>query len=138
MALMVVPFVSLPDVASRLAWFAMNVACIAGMVRSAWLLAGGSTWPAIGPAKTRELFIAPIGIICSASYILNALAHQQIDLMIDFLAVAGCLLLVRGDRVVGAVLIGLAAAFKGPPLLFAAYLTATIILGDPPSCGHCL
>jgi hypothetical protein len=122
MAMMVVPFVSLPDVASRLAWFAINVACIAGMVRSAWLLASGATLPATGPARKRELFIAAIGIICSAPYILNALAHQQIDLMIDFLIVAGCLLLVRGDGVVGAVLIGLAVAFKGPPLLFAAYL----------------
>jgi hypothetical protein len=121
-ALLVVPFVSLPDVASRLAWFAINVGCIAGMMQSAWLLAGGSTLPAIGPAKKRESFIAAIGIICSATYVLNALAHQQIDLVIDFLVVGGCLLLVRGERVVGAVLIGLAAAFKGPPLLFAAYL----------------
>ena len=58
-ALLVVPFVPLPDVASRLAWFAINVACIAGMMQSAWLLSGGSTLPAIGPAKNRKTNIKP-------------------------------------------------------------------------------
>jgi hypothetical protein len=60
--------------------------------------------------------------LCCAPFILNALAHQQVDIIIAFLAVAGCLQLARGENTVGAVLIGLAAACKGPPLLFAPYL----------------
>lgn len=42
--------------------------------------------------------------------------------MIDALVISGCLFLTRGRNIGGAVLIGLAAACKGPPLLFAPYL----------------
>jgi hypothetical protein len=47
---------------------------------------------------------------------------MQVDVFIDCFLVCGCLLLARGQSLGGAALIGLAAAFKGPPLLFAAYL----------------
>ena len=122
MALVTVPFTPLPDAVSRLAWYAINIACIVGMLRSSWLLARGGKLQPIGVENRREWVVAGIGIACTASYVLNTLAHQQIDLIIDFLLIAGCLLLVRGGTIGGAVLIGLGAACKGPPLLFAPYL----------------
>ncbi|MGP0075521.1 MAG: glycosyltransferase family 87 protein [Bryobacteraceae bacterium] len=122
MAFMIIPFGSFSELAARLGWFAINVVCIVGLVRSAWLLAGGSTLQSISAETRRDWAVASAGAVCSAPYILNALAHQQLDVIVGFLAVAGCLLLVRGRIISGAVLIGLAAACKGPPLLFVAYL----------------
>ena len=122
MALMIIPFGPLPELAARLGWFAINIACIVGLVRSAWLLAGGPTLQSITSETKRDWAAAGVGIACSAPYVLNALAHQQVDVIIAYLAVAGCHRLVRGRNFSGAAMIGLAAAFKGPPLLFAAYL----------------
>jgi hypothetical protein len=122
MALMSIPFVPLSELAARLGWFGLNIACIVGLVRSAWLLAGGSMLNPITTQNRRNWAVAGLGILCCAPFILNALAHQQVDIIIAFLAVAGCLQLARGQDTVGAVLIGLAAACKGPPLLFAPYL----------------
>jgi hypothetical protein len=122
MGLLLVPFVPLPDLASRLVYFAANVAGIVGLLRAAWQVSGGRKLSPVGPDTRREWSIAALGVIAGGPFILSALAHTQVDVFIDFFAVAGCLLLLRGRTLGGAALIGLAAAFKGPPLLFAAYL----------------
>jgi glycosyl transferase family 87 len=122
MALLFTPFVPLPQLAARLIYVAISIACIVGLARSAWIVSGGQTLPPISRPIAAEWKIALTGALCAAPYILNALAHMQVDVMIDCLVAVGCLLLIRGQGVAGAVLIGIAAAFKGPPLLFAAYL----------------
>jgi hypothetical protein len=111
------PFSSWSERAARMGWFALNIASIVGLARAAWLCAGGlMAW------KTRrDGKVAALGAICVSPYILNALAHQQVDVFISFLIVTGCLACLRGRSLSGAVLIGLAAACKGPPLLFAGY-----------------
>ncbi len=147
MALAALPFAWLPELVSRLAYYLVNVLCVVAMTRSAWSLSGGGALPPLGaralstkPSSAKafgantlsadtfsantwsEWAIFGVGILCSASYILNDLAHQQVDVMIDAGVVAGSFLLLRGNRIGGSVLIGLAAACKGPPLLFAPYL----------------
>ena len=69
----------------------------------------------------RERWVFVAGIACCAPYLLNAQAHQQVDI-IAALMVAGCLELTRGRDFVGALLLGLSAAIKGPPLMFIGYL----------------
>jgi hypothetical protein len=122
MALLFVPFVPVPELASRLLYLAINIACIAGLVRAAWVMSGGAALNPVISENRSEWAIAGIGLACSAPFAFNALAHMQVDLFIDALVATGCLLLLRGQKISGPVLIGLAAAFKGPPLLFAAYL----------------
>ena len=63
-----------------------------------------------------------LGALGCAPYWLNTLAHQQTDLVIAALLTAGCFVMTRDRIISGAILIGLAAALKGPPLLFVGYL----------------
>jgi Glycosyltransferase family 87 len=121
-ALLAVPFVSLPSFVARLAWYLINVASLVGLLRSAWWLAGGPKLGAVATTGSRDWLALGLGLACSAPYMLNALAHQQTDVLIAYLVMAGCVRLARLDNVAGAILLGLAAACKGPPLLFAAYL----------------
>lgn len=122
MALATIPFVALPEPAARLGWYALSIASIIGIVRWSWAATGGGALPELPGRLSREWQIAAVGVLLAAPFALNTLAHQQVDLMIDVLVVAGCWLLLRGHNLAAAVLIGLAAACKGPPLLFAAYL----------------
>ena len=73
-------------------------------------------------AVVRERWVFVAGIACCAPFLLSAQAHQQVDIVIAALLVAGCLELTRGRDFAGALLIGLCAAVKGPPLLFIGYL----------------
>ena len=47
-------------------------------------------------AVVRERWVFVAGIACCAPYLLNAQAHQQVDIIIAALMVAGCLELTRG------------------------------------------
>ena len=105
MALLFTPFVPLPQLAARLIYVAISIACIVGLARSAWIVSGGQTLPPISRPIAAEWKIALTGALCAAPYILNALAHMQVDVMIDCLVAVGCLLLIRGQGVAGAVLI---------------------------------
>jgi hypothetical protein len=124
MAFATVPFVPLAEPVARLGWYVVSILSIVGMVRWSWRAAGGSALPPLQGRLSRDWQIAAIGVLIAAPFALNTLAHQQVDLMIDALIAAGCLLLLRGHHVIAAVLIGLASACKGPPLLFALYLLA--------------
>jgi len=120
-ALLAVPFTPLPDRLASLAFFLVNFACIVGLIRAAWELATGRSIDRSDSSDWRQIAVFALGLSYSGTFVLNALAHQQTDCIIAFLVMAGCLRCVRGGAVSGAILIGLAAAFKGPPLLFAAY-----------------
>lgn len=121
-AFLAVPFTLLPSSASRLGLYAASVLSIVGLVRAAWELATGRTIDQFDAADRRAWAVLGLGLLASGPYLLNAVAHQQTDCIIAFLVVAGCAGILRGREASGAILIGLAAAFKGPPLLFAAYL----------------
>jgi hypothetical protein len=121
-ALLAVPFVALPTLAVRLVWYGVNVAALGVLLYSAWCLAAGPRFRGAGSVPSRDWYALALGALGCAPYWLNTLAHQQTDLVIAALLTAGCFVMIRDRIISGAVLIGLAAAFKGPPLLFVGYL----------------
>ncbi len=119
--LLAVPFVSLGDVARRVLWFALNVVAMAATLRLTWRLAGG------GPlgrdtARKGDRLAACLGLLAGLPFLLNSLVHQQTDVILVALVLAGVALIVRRAPAAGAVPLGLAAAIKATPLLFAPYL----------------
>ena len=89
--------------------------------RLAWKLSGGKplnrgrwTWP--------EVIICTLGLIAGMRYIQGVFGHQQSDIVIDALLLAGCYAWTRRGDFLAATAWAFAAAFKGPPLLMAVYL----------------
>jgi hypothetical protein len=122
MAFWAIPFTALPPLGSRLAFYLLNITCFAVMVRSAWTLAGGRRFPSLAERPTREHLVAALGLCCGLPFALDALAHQQTDLVIGCCVLAGCLALSRGRDLTAATGFGLAAACKCTALLWAPYL----------------
>lgn len=120
-AMFAVPAVGLPRWASRLGWYAANVACLAWLLRSSWLLAGGGRLDGADTDR-REHVACWLGLLAGLPFLLNAVSHQQTDVVLAALAVGGCERLARGRGFLAATLWGLAAAMKCTPLLFAPYL----------------
>lgn len=121
LALIAVPFTVLPPLLSRLVWYAINALCAVVLVRAAWQLAGGASFAAAEWAR-REWAAAVLGMLCAGTYMLNTFAHQQTDLLIAALMLAGAVGLVRGHDPGAGALLGLAAACKATPLLWVPYL----------------
>jgi hypothetical protein len=115
------PFCPLPAPLSRAAWFAVNVACTFALARWSWRLAGGPPLEA-GSAPAQEHRAAVLGVLCGIPYIENCFAHMQTDVVMGAILVGGCLLLARGRDMLAASCLGVAAAIKCTPLLFAPYL----------------
>lgn len=121
MAFAALPFLCLKSPWVRLAWLAVNCCCGMAMFRCAWRAAGGGRLEG-AQASQREHYAAIIGTLCGISYVQNCLGHQQTDLVIGALVAGGCLMLTRGSMFIAATSLGLAAAMKCTPLLFAPYL----------------
>jgi hypothetical protein len=115
------PFAHLPVFPARVAWFVINIVCLLLFFRWAWQLSGGKRLEGKGVDR-REWLPAGLGLLGGASYAFNALSHHQTDLVIGALMLGGCLALTRSRSWVSAVCFGLAAAFKGPALLWCPYL----------------
>ncbi|MBI4518147.1 MAG: DUF2029 domain-containing protein [Deltaproteobacteria bacterium] len=120
MAMLAVPWAGLSPAVSLFIWYLVNIVATIAAFVCVWQLAGGPSlrrplpppWPAIwllGFALAARFFVAP-------------LENQQFDMVIAALLFVGCRRLWRGHEISGAVCLGLAAAMKGPPLLFAPYL----------------
>jgi len=92
------------------------------MVTLAWRLAQGPSLKTASSMRRREWFAFALGLICSFSYILNAFAHQQTDVMIGALLIGGAWYLAASREMPGGGLIGVAAACKATPLLWCPYL----------------
>lgn len=114
-----IPFTFLPRYVGRFLWFLINAAAILGLWRWSWRLSGGRS---LRRASRRENLICLLGILCTTRFIQDGLDHQQTDIVIGAIAIAGILALSRSRPFAAATLWGIAAAFKGPPLLFAPYL----------------
>jgi hypothetical protein len=135
MAMLAVPFAPLPHFAIRAIWYLVNVLSIVGLIGWSWQLAGGTTLRLIFHDR-RNWLAAVLGLACSARYISNALSHQQTDIFIAFLVMAGCVALTRQRKFAAGTLLGIAAGCKATPMLFAPYLawrrqwvaTAVIVL----------
>jgi len=121
-ALLAVPFVPMPEFLARLVWYFINVGAIVALIRCAWGMAGGAPLGPIEATDRREWLAFGLGLVWIVPYLLNALSHEQTDIVIAALLTSGCYMTLRGRPMVGAVLIGLSATFKGPTLLFLGYL----------------
>ncbi len=113
-------FLSPPFV--RLSWLGVNLLCMAVMVRGAWHLAGGGRLQGSGRAPVGEHLAAVLGFLCGVCYLQNALAHQQTDVVIGAMLVAGCLALNGSRSLTAATCFGFAAALKCTALLWIPYL----------------
>ena len=120
-ALVGLAFAPLPEWAIRLVFYGVNVAALAALAVASWKIAGGGRLEVPSRASRAEWTILALGAIVAMPFAWNTILHQQADLVIDALVGLGMLAALRGRSVLAGVLIGLGAAFKGPPLLFAIY-----------------
>jgi hypothetical protein len=121
MALLAVPFAALPRALSLAAWYGITCASAAYLLRTAWRLSGGGRLE--GDRLDRhEVLIGGLGLAASLRYVLSAVAHQQTDVLIAALVLAGCATLSGGTSLAAPAWFGLAAAMKGPALLWAPVL----------------
>jgi hypothetical protein len=123
-ALFALIFAYLPGVLPKLAWYAVTVSCFILLVRWSWKLAGGPTLQGRCWAKPIEHVAFIIALIPGTTYAFNCISHSQTDILIGFAIIAGCVALTRGRSLLAATLYGLAAAMKGPALIWFAYLMA--------------
>ncbi|HJT32515.1 MAG TPA: glycosyltransferase family 87 protein [Pirellulales bacterium] len=119
MAMFAVPLANLPFRASLAMWYLVNVAATSAAVACAWRLIGGGSLTAL---DGRQKVVLALGLLLAARFLIAPLENQQFDAVIAACLLAGCLALARGQTIWSAVLLGLAAAMKCTPLLFAPYL----------------
>jgi hypothetical protein len=119
-AMFAAPVAGWPQSVQRGVWFAVNALCLAWLLRAAWRLAGD------GPLQVRrdypEHLACWLGLGVGLCFLLNALAHQQTDILLAALVVGGIERLVHNQPVRAATFFGLASAMKCTPLLFVPYL----------------
>ncbi len=123
-ALAAVPAAVLPHAAGRCLWWVANA--VAGVVvfAGAWRLAGGlltdpRTWP------RSEVASFWLGLSAAVGFTLDAVTNQQTDLILAAFVIGGAWLVLSGRDTAGGGWIGLAAAAKCTPLLFAGYFAWT-------------
>jgi hypothetical protein len=135
-ALLAIPFTFLPRFAAQFAWLLINILCLILFWRWTWRISGGKKIEQSSDGKLKgelkgtvpfnsrksEIFICILGLLCGMRFVQECFDHQQTDLFIGVLVIGGCLAWQRGRDWLAAGCWGLAAAMKGPPLLFAAYL----------------
>jgi len=121
MAWLALPFAMLPGGIQRLLFYALNVTCITYLCRWAWMLSGGRRLH--NPATPRsEHLIFILGLACAFRYVVDGLAHQQVDVVIGCVVLGGCVALSRSRFWLGATAFGVAAAMKCTALLWLPYL----------------
>ncbi len=117
-ALLALPSAHADSLSVRFHVWLMNIVGGTAMVVCGWWLTGGRF---ALKQSVREWMIAALGLPIFLGFFFEVLVNRQTDLLIGGLAVAGCWQVVRGREWVGGVLVGLAAAVKCTPLLFAPY-----------------
>jgi hypothetical protein len=120
-AMLGIPFSFLQHFWSRVGWFLLSAVSLITIWKVGWKIAGGSALNRGGWTPS-EALICILGVICGMRYIDGALGHQQSDILIDALLVSGCFAWQKRRDFLAATAWGLAAAFKGPPLILAPYL----------------
>jgi hypothetical protein len=120
-ALLAIPFTFLPQLASRLGWLIVQCGSLIVLWILSWKISGGRPLNR-GKWTITEAAICILGLLAGIRYIQGAFGHQQSDILIDALLVAGCLAWQYRRDFVAATAWAFAAAFKGPPLIMALYL----------------
>jgi hypothetical protein len=115
------------------AWYVVNALAAGGAFWCAWRLAGG---PGLTQLSRRWSLVFVVTAVLVGRYFVVPLESQQFDMLVVAAALGGCLLLSRGRDVAAGALLGVAAALKCTPLLFAPYLAwrgkwkaATLLVG---------
>jgi hypothetical protein len=121
MAMLALPCTFLPPVVERLAFYLVSISCTVCLCRWAWQLAGGGPLPSFQPYHVQEHWIWALGLACGFRYVIDGISHQQTDLVIGALVMAGCLCLSHARSLRAATWFGLAAGAKCTPLLWCAY-----------------
>ena len=119
------PFTLVPIRLARGVWFAISAVCLIYLIKSAWRLSGGGrVEPLSNPiaGRPREQIAFLIGHAIALQLTLNGLTHLQPDILIAAMLMAGVAAIAGGRYFRAATWIGVAAAFKATPLLFAPYL----------------
>jgi hypothetical protein len=120
-AMLAIPFAALPHLLSRLGWFAVQLVALTALWILSWRISGGKRLNG-GQATPAEIIICLLGLAAGMRFIQGAFGHQQSDILIDALLAAGCFAWQRRRDMAAASAWGLAAAFKGPPLIMSIYL----------------
>ncbi len=120
MAWLALPFAALGVVAGRILWFAVNVACLVGMVHLAWRWVYPRQLTAEAPASQRleRWAVFAFGLFLGGRALTISILHHQTDLVFGLLVFAGIDQWIKGRALVAAVGFGLAAAMKCTPLLW--------------------
>jgi hypothetical protein len=121
-ALFHVPFAAMPLVLAKGVWVAIIVVSFVYFVRKSWQHSGGMKLEENPAADGWEHATYLLGLAVSLQFALNVFSHLQTDLLIAALLTAGCAAIAGGRYFQSALWIGVAAAFKATPLLFAPYL----------------
>jgi hypothetical protein len=119
MAMLAVPLAQLPFNCSLAAWYAVNVAAMSCAVACAWRLVGEASLARLTRSSSQVFWL---GLFLASRFLVAPLENQQFDVVITAFLFAGCLALGRGRYLLAAVWLGMAAAMKCTPLLFAPYL----------------
>jgi len=118
MATVTAPIAWMPHIPARIAWGIANMFFLWKAIRCAWNLS-------IGPnptfSQSQRVKIAVSGLLCSATYFLNCISHQQFDVIIAGLIFWGLWEFSRSKPVISGILLGMGAACKMTPLLFLPY-----------------
>jgi len=120
-ALLGIPFTFLPHLLSRLGWFVVQIFALTILWKLSWKISGGRPLNR-GKANLPEAIICFLGLAAGMRYIQGTFGHQQSDILIDAFLVAGCYAWQSRRDFAAATAWGIAAAFKGPPLIMALYL----------------
>jgi hypothetical protein len=120
-AMLAIPFAFLPRWLSRIGWFLVQAVALTTLWKLSWKISGGRPLNRAQSNGT-EAIICLLGLIAGMRYVQGAFGHQQSDILIDALLVAGCYAWQRRRDFPAATAWGIAAAFKGPPLIMAPYL----------------
>jgi hypothetical protein len=125
MAFLALPVAFAPEFLSGAAWFLVNAVAFAVLCSAAWEITGGGRLtlsPPIGFAMRREHLVLLLGALCTFRFVTDSLDHQQTDLLVITLVVAGCRMVVRGRDLRAGALLGLAAGIKATPVIWVLYL----------------
>ena len=118
-AVLAAPFTYLPHTAARILWACTNAIAACVIISGAWRLSGGGSAPHGHTHDVRECSIFALGLAAAIGFLFDAVTNAQTDLILAALVIGGCWASADRKRVLGPVLIGLAAAGKCAPLLFA-------------------
>ena len=121
-AVLALPWTQMDALTGRIVYGLLNGLAAVVLLGGAWHLAGGKVPFQFRHLTRTEAVILTLGVLGGFGYVFDSLASQQTDLIIGAVVIGGCCLLKHGRAFPAAVLIGLAAAVKCTPLLFAPYL----------------